>query len=208
MDRSISKILGLLMALVLMGVLLVAAAPLTVDEKMRVSLREWSAAEAVASDTDGVLSAVTDDGTEQTITTNLTAPPCPRNVTVTAGGTAGDIKAISVTVNGKRRGVTVTESIGPFTVDTAGTVTGTKIFDTVDSVVIPAHDGNGATTEVGFGELLGLPYVPEYSAMIAAYEDGTEDASASLTVGATLADCYLDMDNNMDGDPISLIYVR
>ena len=185
-----------------------AATPITVDRELTTSLREWSAGEAVASDTDGILEAVTDDGTEQTVSTGFTKPPCPRNVTVTAGGTAGDIKAISVTVTGKRQGKTISEVIGPFTVDTAGTVAGTKAFDTVTEAVIPAHDGNGATTEIGFGELLGLPYSSPYPVIIGAYKDGALDGSAALAVGATLELNTLDMNASLDGDPISLIYLR
>jgi len=200
--------LAKIVSLILLALVLVAATPLTIDQKMRVTMREWSATEAVASDVDAVMAALTDDGEEAVVTTGLTNPPCPRNITVTAGGTAGDIKAISVTVAGTRQGVAVSEVIGPFTVNTAGTVAGSKVFDKVTSVTVPAHDGTGATTSVGFGELLGLPYAPEYPALIGAYEDGAVDASATLSVGATLSDCYVDMANNMDGDPITVIYVR
>ena len=47
----------------------------------------WSAAQAVAADTDGVLAAVTDTGVAQEIRSGFGALPCPRNVTATAGGT-------------------------------------------------------------------------------------------------------------------------
>lgn len=198
-----------IIAMVLLALVLIAATPLTVDKELTPTLREWSAAEAVASSTTGVHAAVTDNGSPQTVTTGFTAPPAPRNITVTAGGTAGDIKAISVTVNGTRQGKTISEVIGPFTVDTPGTVAGTKAFSTVTSVVIPAHDGTGATTSVGFGELLGLPHRQEYPIIIAAYKNGAVDASATMAASATaLESNTLDMNANLDGDPISVVYLK
>lgn len=104
-----------------------------------------------------VHAAVTDNGSEQTITTGLTNPPTPRVLTVSAAGTANDIKAIQVTINGTDEfDEALTEVMPAFTVNTAGTKTGVKVFKTVTSVVIPAHDGNGATTAVGLGNTLGL----------------------------------------------------
>ncbi|KKK56325.1 hypothetical protein LCGC14_3065670, partial [marine sediment metagenome] len=68
--------------------------------------------------------AVTDDGTEQTITTGFTDPPTPRVLTATSGGTTTDIKAIQVTVNGTDEFDAVLQEVLPvFTVNTATTVT-------------------------------------------------------------------------------------
>ena len=44
--------------------------------------------------------AVLASGGPQVISTAITNPVIPRNVTATAGGTAGDIKAVQVTVTG------------------------------------------------------------------------------------------------------------
>jgi len=109
------------------------------------------------ADTDGILAAVTDNSAPQVITTGIIQPEVPRNITATAGGTAGDIKAIAVVLAGyDREGNAITETLPVFTVDTPGTVAGTKAFAKVTSVTIPAHDGNGATTAIGFGDVLGL----------------------------------------------------
>jgi hypothetical protein len=106
-------------------------------------------ADPAAAATDAVLSAITDDGTEQTIATGITDPDYARTITATAGGTAGDIGAIQVTVTGTNlNDEVITEALPAFTVDTTGSVTGAKAFKTVTEVVIPAHDGTGATTEV------------------------------------------------------------
>lgn len=109
------------------------------------------------SDVDVVHAAVTDDGTAQTITTGFTNPDVPRVITATAGGTAGDIKAITVTVTGTNEDdEEIEETLPAFTVDTAGTVSGEKVFKTVTQVVIPAHDGTGATTSIGHGDAIGI----------------------------------------------------
>ena len=119
-----------------------------------------AAVNAVAADTDGVHAAVTDTGEEQTITTGITNPAVTRNITATAGGTAGDIKAIQVVITGTNYDdEEITETLPAFTVNTAGTVSGSKAFKTVTEIVIPAHDGTGATTAIGWGDVLGLPWL-------------------------------------------------
>lgn len=119
---------------------------------------DWSAAQATLGTTTAVRAAVTDTGADQEITTSITNPSCPRNLTVTFGGTAGDIKAITVTVYGTNYNDERISEGFLATVNTANTVTGSKAFKTVDRIVIPAHDGTGATTAVGVGAKLGLPY--------------------------------------------------
>jgi hypothetical protein len=124
---------------------------------VKVSLSAAQAATAVAN---GVHAAVTDTGSQVVVTTGITNPPYPRNITATAGGTAGDIKAIQVIVAGTNYlDAAITETLPAFTVDTAGIVAGAKAFKTVTSITIPAHDGNGATTAIGFGDILGLPFL-------------------------------------------------
>lgn len=166
-----------------------------------------TAAQAAAADTDGVLAAVIDDGTEQTISTGLTNPPMPRNITATAGGTAGDIKAIQVTINGTNYAdEVITEDLPAFTVDTAGTVQGSKAFKTITSVVIPAHDGNGATTAIGFGDKLGLPYKLPHNTHIKTYKDNTlESTEPTVTVSTSaLESNTIDLNSALDGDALDI----
>lgn len=113
---------------------------------------------APAASTTGVLAAVEDTGEDQEIDEGFTNPPYPRNITATAGGTAGDIKAIQVIVEGTDiAGNEITETLPAFTANSAGTVSGSKAFATVTKVTIPAHDDTGATTAIGWGDLFGLP---------------------------------------------------
>lgn len=125
-----------------------------------------------------VHAAVTDNGSQQVVTTGITDPPVPRNVTATAGGTATDIKAIQVVVAGTNiYDEVITETLPAFTVDTAGAVTGSKAFKTVTSITIPAHDGTGATTAVGLGAKVGLPVKLDRDTIVNAYLNGVREAT-------------------------------
>jgi hypothetical protein len=80
----------------------------------------------------------------------------PRNLTVTAGGTAGSITASAITITGTNvEGKVITEDFTP-TVDTAGLLTGNKAFATVTGYSIPVQDGAGATYSIGVGSKLGI----------------------------------------------------
>lgn len=115
----------------------------------------WNA--PVATNTTYVHAAVTDTGVAVEVTTGITNPDVPRALSATAGGTAGDIKAIQVTVHGTNiEDNEISESLPAFTVDTAGTVQGSVAFKTVTQIDIPAHDGTGATTAVGVNDKFGF----------------------------------------------------
>lgn len=96
------------------------------------------------------------------LTTGITKPAVPRNITATSGGTSGDIGAVQVTVTGTNyKGEAISETLPVFTANSATTVSGAKAFKTVTSISIPAHDGLGATTAIGWGDIFGLPYLLE-----------------------------------------------
>jgi len=131
-----------------------------------------------------VHAAVTSTASQQVVTTGITNPTTPRNVTATAGGTAADIKAIQVIVTGTNAyGDTISETLPAFTVDTAGSVQGAKAFATVTSITLPAHDGTGATTSVGLGGhgatvgRLGLPVKLDRDTIVNAYLNGVREST-------------------------------
>ena len=142
---------------------------------------------ATVADVDGILGVVTDDGSEQEIITGITNPGTARNITATAAGTSADIGAIAVIIEGTNMAdEVITETLAAFTVNTAGIVTGSKAFKTVTKVTIPAHDGTGATTKIGFGEALGMPYKLPRNTVLAAYKDNALETTApTVTVSAT-----------------------
>jgi len=169
-----------------------------------------TAANAVAADADGVHAAVTDDGSEQTITTSITSPAVPRNITATAGGTSTDVKAIQVTIAGTNYAdEAITEDLPAFTVNTTGIVQGSKAFKTVTSITIPAHDGNGATTAIGWGDKLGLPdKLPANTVIMAAHDGTTEGTAPTVTVSSSAVESNtVDLDSALDGSQVDVWYI-
>ena len=156
-----------------------------------------------------VHAAVTDDGTEQTITTGFTDPPTPRVLTATSGGTTTDIKAIQVTVNGTDEFDAVLQEVLPvFTVNTATTVTGSKVFKTITSMVIPAHDGTEATTSLGSGDTLGLGILLTRNSVLGTFFGGVRESTLP-TVNFNAADIESNsilLDSALDGSAVLVDY--
>lgn len=164
-----------------------------------------------APDVDIVLAAVTDDGGEQVVTTGIANPDVPRALTATAGGTAGDIKAIQVTVTGTNAdGGVISEDLPAFTVNTAGSVTGSKAFATVTSVTIPAHDGTGATTSIGTSDKLGLGAHLARNTVIAAYLGGTKEGTAPTVAvsSSALESNTVDLNSATNGTEVIVDYYQ
>jgi len=134
-----------------------------------------------------VLAAVTDTGEVQVITSDITNPDVPRNVTATTDGTAADIKAVQVIVTGTNIfDVAITETLPVFTVNTKTTVVGSKAFKTVTSVTLPVHDGTGATTSVGLGAKLGMPVLAARNNVFRAFlANVTEGTAPTVAVSAS-----------------------
>lgn len=156
-----------------------------------------------AGEVDDVLAAVEDEGEAQAITEGITDPPEPRNVTATAGGTEGDIKAVQVKVTGTNAaGAVITETLPAFTVNTAGTVQGSKAFATVTKVEIPAHDGEGATTSVGLGDKLGLGILLKRNSIIKAFLGGALEGTAPTVAvsESAIESNTADLDSALDGE--------
>ena len=147
----------------------------------------YTIADAALASTTAVHAAVTDTGVQQVVTTGITNPDVPRVISATAGGTAGDIKAIQVTVTGTNMAdEVITEILPAFTADTAATKTGSKAFKTVTSITIPAHDGTGATTSIGYGAALGIPYKLKYAGQVyKAYFNGSGETLSAQSVSTT-----------------------
>ncbi|APM39401.1 hypothetical protein [Clostridium kluyveri] len=160
-----------------------------------------SATKATVASTTGIHAAVTSTASPSVVTTGITQPSVPRNITATAGGTATDIKAIQVVIEGTNyAGETITETLPAFTVDTAGTVTGSKAFKTITKITIPAHDGTGATTAIGFGEKLGLPYKLAHNTVLASYLDNTKESTAPVVTidSANLEGNTIDLNSSLN----------
>lgn len=111
---------------------------------------------AAAGAAAAIVAATATSGSVTTTILPTAQPDVPRALSVTFAGTAGDIKAVAVTITGKNvEGKTITDTFTP-TVDTAGTISGTKAFKSVTSISVPAQDGAGVTVAVDTLDLLGL----------------------------------------------------
>jgi hypothetical protein len=87
-----------------------------------------------------------------TVTTGLTNPDFPRNLSITggAGGMAGNVVITGTNI----RGTVITETIA---LSGTSTVVGNKAFATVTSVALPGYTNNTSdTVSVGVGVKLGL----------------------------------------------------
>lgn len=115
-------------------------------------------------------------------------PDVARVVTLTSGGTAGDIKAVQAVVNGTNMNdEVISETMPIFTVNTATTVTGLKAFKTVTSVVVPAMDGATAEVSIGTGPALGIPYKMAFATdVLKCYFAGAAETLSAQTVSATV----------------------
>lgn len=133
-----------------------------------------------------------------------TAIKNPRSVTITTGGTAGDIKAAAITITGKNiEGKTITDTVTP-TVDTAGTLETTKAFASVSNVNVPAQDGNGVTVAVGLGNKFGIGYRNVSAASVKLYKNvnGTEtlvNPAASNLSASVVENNTVTLDADPDG---------
>lgn len=161
--------------------------------------------------TTAIKTAVTDTGSQQVITTGITQPDVPRNVTATAGGTSGDVKAIQVIVAGTNaEGVAITETLPAFTVNTTGTVTGSKAFKTITSITIPAHDGTGATTAIGTGAKIGIGHRLSRNSVVNAYLNGAKEGTLpTVAVSASAIESNtVTLNSTLDGTAVVVDFVR
>lgn len=95
-------------------------------------------------------------GADQTITSGLSDPDVPRALSVTPGGTTGDIQESVVTVTGTNvEGKTISEAFR-FAADANAVVNGNLAFRTVTSVNIDAQLSTAATFSVGTTNKLGV----------------------------------------------------
>lgn len=124
-----------------------------------------------------------------TVTTFAAQPDSPRNLTVTPGGTTGDVEACVVVVNGTNIFDRAISENFTFVADASSAQTGSKAFKTVTSVVFPADCESGgfaATWSVGIGEKIGLKRcMAETGAFVSSSLNGVQETRATLAFSAT-----------------------
>lgn len=116
-------------------------------------------------------------------------PDCPRNITI-ALTDADDSVVGTITVTGKDpMGRTITEVMHPDGEGAGKTLTGTKIFAKIDSVVISGASGAEVDVDmvvVGVGNVIGLPLdIPDVDGVRHVYLGGVRIASPTVAIGTS-----------------------
>jgi len=136
--------------------------------------------DCLAASTNHVHAAMTGTGAEQEITTGITNPDVPRNISITTTNNAspsGDVKITGVDAKGN----SVTEDI---TIVPGGTAYGNVAFATVSKITIPAGVSASDTVAVGISDKLGLSNVIYETGDVYKVKKNNADATIG-TVNAT-----------------------
>jgi hypothetical protein len=172
----------------------------------------WDTAAVATGETDEVAFANGVTGDYDVIIFNdLVQPAEPRNITAKAGGTAGDVANVAVKIFGTDfNDEPIEEELPYFTANTAtsNTAEGTKAFKTVTAIWLPAHDGANATTEIGFGSLLGLPYKLTNKCLNVAFGGAWEASAPTVQIDAdVLCKNTIQIVGTLDGEKDVDIYL-
>jgi hypothetical protein len=126
-----------------------------------------------------VHAAVSDTGSTITITTAITNPDVPRNVTATPGGTTANVTAVSCVITGTdSEGNALTETLPAFSAGASTAVTGVKAFATITQISQPAC-GTSVTIAYGLGSKLGLPRRLSRDTILNTYLNGVREGTRS-----------------------------
>lgn len=110
----------------------------------------WTNISHQKADGDWIHAAIAGTGAEQTITTGITQPDVPRNISITT--TNNSSPSGNVTIAGLDvAGASQTENI---TITAGGTANGTSSFLSVTSITIPAGVTAADTVTIGIGDTL------------------------------------------------------
>ncbi len=137
------------------------------------------------------------------VTSGLTDPDLPRNISITPGGTTGDVEACVITVTGTNfLGNSMTERFG-FSANASTAVTGVLAFKTVDQLDFPADCESGgfaATWYIGVGEKLGVKRCADSAGhFLFSTLNGAKEATApTLAVGSSVQGNTVDFNGTMD----------
>jgi len=174
-------------------------------ERCYIAHLQIPAIKAAVANPIGIHAVVT--GAAQELITEITNPGVPRNITATAGGTAGSIKAVQIIIEGTNyNDEVITETLPAFTLDTAGLVEGNKAFRTITKIICPAHDAVSASVSIGFGEKLGLPYRLVHNTIRDVFLDNVKEAIAStiVTNATELESNTIDLNSALNGKIIDI----
>lgn len=130
--------------------------------EMKVGMLRYTKEQAADLDANGILAEYETSASEaKTATTFLNQPPCPRQITAIVKSTdAGEVTADStIIINGTNiLGKAITETL-TFTANLATAKTTAKAFKTITSIVFSAQADGTPAFDVGWNEVIGLPFM-------------------------------------------------
>ena len=166
-----------------------------------------SATQAVLGNGTAIRAAVADNGATQTLTTAITQPNYARNLTVLPSGTAGNVTAVTVIINGTdMQNQPISESF----LLTAGALTqtvGKRAFKTVTSIVQPAV-GSGVSLAYGTGNVIGMAGYLYGNTVLFAFLAGVKETTAPTVTTSTtsLSNNTFTLNSSLNGTPIYISY--
>lgn len=194
----------------LLGQVIQSDSPLQNPDQGFIAHLNWTAAQALAAVTNGVLAAFATSALTTIKSTGFAALPCAKNITLTAGGVDADVKAVQGIVRGHDiAGNVISETMPAFTVNVLGSVVGSKAFADITEVEIPGMDGAGVTIAVGFGEKLGIPYKLGLNTLLKGYKGGVLEANAATIAfsSTALESNTIDFDTALDGSIMDAFFI-
>ena len=180
-------------------------------DEAKIAHLHWTTAEAAAADDDGLIDGQAVNSTADVVMDEfLNEMPCARTLKATVAGTAGNVKAVSITVEGEDIGGNhITEVLPAFTADTTGAVTGVKAFKKVLKATCPKMDG-AVTIDVGWTDTLGIPFAFAAAPLLfATFNNAVEGTAPTLTMDADEPEKNtIDLNSTLDGaKPVDVYFV-
>ena len=151
--------------------------------------------------TDAVLADTALDENDPTVVTAFDdQPDVPRVLTVKGNdaNVTGDVVLSGLNIGGEA----ITETIA---LDGANVVTGTKAFASVTQATLPTWDtADTERVRIGTGAALGLPVPLRHDSVIAAFLDGTREATRPTvaTSATSLETNTVTLASALDGSPV------
>jgi hypothetical protein len=178
-----------------------------------VPILKLTSEQAVAKATGGLRAAITDNGSVRTyLEADLVQPPYPRVLSATYAGTNTDIKGgHQVYYEGfDMADKFISDYTAVAVADTVGTKEGTLVFKKVTKAVVPAHDGTGATTALGWTDKIGVPLKMTHAPLILGAMLGTSKEGTLPTAGfsaSVLAQNWFLLNSVLAGSPVLVFFL-
>jgi hypothetical protein len=169
-------------------------------DEMRLAHIQYTAEQAVAADTDGLLDGDALTTSAKTFTDFLNDMPYARNITAVCSDTqTGDLVVNGTNIDDE----VISETIA---LDSATPVAGAVAFKTATSIVTPAKAGS-ETIDVGWGELIGLPVKLSAKPLVFALDDGAIMTAPVVTADEDeLEKNVINLDGSLDGSVYDVFF--